>query len=329
MQTVDLRSDLESDKVMAYVEKAERSLLARVSKGSPPRKTLKQRNQRAGIFFVLPATIFIGLFFIVPLIMTGWMSLTNWPLLGDARFIGFANYTRAFTDATFWQSLLFTTKYTLVVTPIIIGIAFILALLVYQRVPGVGFFRTIYFMPVVIGIPVASLLWVWMFNDQVGVFDAILMALKFIKQPIIWLADPTTAILAIGVMIVWKTVGSSMLFFLIGINAISDEYYEAARVDGAGWLARTFYITLPLLRRTFALAVVLSVIGSYLAFDQFYIMTQGAPQNQTITVVYWIFNNSFVYYKLGYGAALSIILLGFLIIFTILQLYLLRDDAKS
>jgi multiple sugar transport system permease protein len=229
----------------------------------------------------------------------------------------------------FWQSLWFTTRYTLVVTPIIMVVAFGLALLVKQPVPGAGVFRTIFFTPVVIGLGVISLLFVWMFNDQNGIFDAILLQLHLIREPIIWLGDPTIAILAIGVMVVWKTVGSSMLFFMIGMNAIPDELYEAARVDGAGWWQRLFFLTLPLLRRTFALALVLSVIGSYLAFDQFFIMTQGGPQNQTITLVYWIFNQSFVYYKMGYGSALSIVLLGILLIFTAIQLYLLRDDTRA
>ncbi|MBA2681266.1 MAG: sugar ABC transporter permease, partial [Ktedonobacteraceae bacterium] len=200
--------------------------------------------------------------------------------------------------------------------------------LVKRRVPGVGFFRTAYFLPVVVGLSTSSILWLQMFNDQVGVFDAILQRLHLIRDPIIWLGNPTSAILSVGVMVVWKTVGATMLFFLIGMNAIPDDFYAAARTDGAGWWARLFYITFPLLRRTFALALVLSVIGSYLAFDQFFIMTQGGPQNQTITTVYWIYSTSFTYFKLGYGASLSIVLLTILVILSILQLYLLRDDTK-
>lgn len=271
----------------------------------------------------------VGVLFIVPLLMSFWISLNNWPLLGDHVFIGLKNYLDIARDTLFWQSLWFTTRYTLVVTPIIMILAFGLALLVKQQLPLAGFFRTVFFIPVVIGLSVASLLFVWMFNDQVGIFNALLLQFHLVKEPILFLADPTVAIIAVGTVVVWKTVGSSMLFIMIGMNAIPDELYEAAHVDGAGWWARLFYLTLPLLRRTFALALVLSVIGSYLAFDQFYIMTKGAPENQTITLVYWIFNTSFVYYKMGYGAALSIVLLAILIVFTIIQLYLLRDDTSA
>jgi multiple sugar transport system permease protein len=280
------------------------------------------------LLFVLPSVLFVGLFFIIPLLMTVWMSLTDWPLLGSPHFIGLGNYRTLTSDSTFWQSLGFTTKYTVVVTPAIFLVAFGLALLVRQKVPGVGLFRTAYFLPVVIGLGTASLLWVWMFNDQVGVFDGILQGLGLVKDPVEFLADPIGALIAIVVMITWKTAGFTMLLLVVGMQAIPDEFYEAATVDGAGRWARLRYITLPLLRRTFALALVISVIGSFLAFDQFYIMTHGGPQNQTITAVYWIYNNAFTYFKMGYGAALSIVLLIILIAISVVQLYLLRDTTQ-
>jgi multiple sugar transport system permease protein len=292
------------------------------------RSATARRRQRTGLLFVLPSVLFVGLFFIIPLLMTVWMSLTDWPLLGSPHFIGLGNYRTLTSDSTFWQSLGFTAKYTVVITPAIFLVAFGLALLVRQKVPGVGLFRTAYFLPVVIGLGTASLLWVWMFNDQVGVFDGILQGLGLVKDPVEFLADPLGALIAIVVMITWKTAGFTMLLLAVGMQAIPDEFYEAATVDGAGRWARLRYITLPLLRRTFALALVISVIGSFLAFDQFYIMTHGGPQNQTITAVYWIYNNAFTYFKMGYGAALSIVLLIILIAISVVQLYLLRDTTQ-
>jgi len=287
------------------------------------------RRQRAGLLFVLPSVAFVGLFFIVPLLITVFMSLHNWPLLGDRHFIGLGNYRTLISDTLFWNSLIFTIKYTVVITPIIVVVAFGLALLVRQHVPAVAIFRTAYFLPVVIGLSTASIMWVYMFNDQSGVFDGILQGLGLIKAPIEWLGDPNGALLSVIVMVVWKAVGSTMLFFVIGLQAIPDDLYEAAKIDGAGRWALTRFITLPLLRRIFALALVLSVIGSFLAFDQFYIITQGGPQNSTISIVYWIYNTSFTYFKLGYGAALSLVLLVILVAVSVVQLYLLRDDAHS
>jgi multiple sugar transport system permease protein len=290
--------------------------------------SLTHRRQSTGLFFVLPAGAFTVVFFILPLGMTIVMSLYNWPLLGAPSFTGLDNYVRLMSDHQFWNSLVFTTKYTLLITPVIFVLAFILALLVNLPLRFVGFFRTAYFLPFVIGLGTSSLLWVWMLNDRVGVFNGLLTSLGLIQQPIVWLGSPDLAMGAIIVSVVWKTVGFTMVLILTGMQAISEELYQAAMVDGAGYFARLRFITMPLLRRTFALALVLSVIGSYLGFDQFFIMTRGGPQNQTISVVYWIFNNSFTYFRMGYGAALSIVLLVILVILSAIQLYLLRDDTS-
>jgi multiple sugar transport system permease protein len=286
------------------------------------------RRQITGLFFVLPAVIFTVIFFIIPLVMTFWMSLHNWPLIGERSFSGLDNYIKLTADKQFWNSLWFTTKYTLLVTPAIFILAFILALLVNIPLRAIGIFRTAYFLPVVIGLGTSSLLWVWMLNDRVGVFNGILLSLDLIGKPIVWLGDADLAMTSIIVSIVWKTVGFTMILLLSGMQAIPEELYQAAMVDGAGYWLRLRFVTVPLLRRTFALALVLSVIGSYLAFDQFYIMTRGGPRNQTITAVYWIFKNSFTDFKMGYGSALSIVLLVVLVILSAIQLYLLRDDTE-
>ncbi len=291
------------------------------------RSTLNRRRNFAGFLFVLPAVLFTLAMFIFPLIMTMWMSLHDWPLLGSATFLGIQNYVDMARDGQFWSSLWFTTLYTLLVTPPIFILAFVLALLVNTALRGIGVFRTIYFIPVVIGLGTSSLLWVWLLNDRVGIINGLLLDLGLVERPIIWFVDRNLAMFAIIVSIVWKTVGFSMILLLAGMQAIPDELYQAAMVDGASYWQRLTHIMMPLLRSTFALALVLSVIGSYLAFDQFYIMTRGGPQNQTITAVYWIFNNSFTYYKMGYGAALSIVLLAILGILSIIQLRILRDDV--
>ena len=272
-----------------------------------------ERRQKTGIWYVLPAVLFTTAFFILPLFMTVWMSLHDWPLIGTRAFSGLQNYVTMANDAQFWRALWFTTLYTLLVTPPIFILAFILALLVNQSLHGISLFRTAYFLPVVIGLGTSSLLWVWLLNDRVGVFNGVLLWLGVIDKPIVWLGELRLALSSIVVSVVWKTVGFTMILLLTGMQAISDELYHAAMVDGAGYWARLRFITAPLLRRTFALALVLSVIGSYLAFDQFFIMTRGGPQNQTITVVYWIVNNSFTYFKMGYGAAPSLVKLAILL----------------
>ncbi len=291
------------------------------------RSSMARRRQVIGFLFVLPAALFMLVFFIFPLLMTVWMSLHDWPLLGTPEFTGLANYITMVQDRQFWSSVLFTTQYTVLVTIPIFLLAFVLALLVNLPLRGVGIFRTGYFIPVVIGLGTSSLLWVWLLNDRVGIFNTILVNLGLADKPIVWFAQKYTALLAIVISVVWKTVGFTMILLLSGMQAIPDEIYQAAMVDGATYWGRLVHITMPLLRRTFALALVLSVIGSYLAFDQFYIMTRGGPKNETITTVYWIFNNSFVYFKMGYGASLSLVLLVILTLLSAAQLRILRDDT--
>ncbi|MBV8814302.1 MAG: sugar ABC transporter permease [Verrucomicrobia bacterium] len=279
-----------------------------------------------GLLYILPSLLFVLIFFLIPLAMVVWMSLHDWPLLGQPAFSGLDNYASLLGDSTFWNSLWFTTKYTILVTPAIFICAFVLAHLINSKLRWVALFRTIYFLPVVIGIGTSSLLWVWLFNDQVGFFNFILAHLGVIKAPV--LTTPSTSLAGVIVMVVWKTVGFTMVLLLVGMQAIPTELYEAAKIDGATWWSTQFFITVPLLRRTIALALIISVVGSFLAFDQFFIMTGGGPNNSTITVVYWIYRASFTYFKLGYGSALSLLLMLILTAISVLQLLVLREPEK-
>ncbi|MEO6856547.1 MAG: sugar ABC transporter permease, partial [Rhodoferax sp.] len=255
-------------------------------------------RQRAGYWFILPCLAVTTVFFLVPLLMTVWMSLNQWPLLGQPSFAGLQNYLDLLQDKSFWSSLGFTATYTLVVTPAIFLFAFGLALLVHRKVRFVGVFRTAFFLPVVIGMTSASLLWTWMFNDQVGIFSAVLMDLGVIDEPVLWLGETSSALASIVVMVLWKAAGFTMVILLVGMQAIPQDLYEAAKLDGATWWGQIRYITVPLMRRTFALALTMSVIGSFLAFEQFFVMTRGGPFNSTITIVHWIYRASFTYFKL-------------------------------
>ena len=202
-------------------------------------------RQLAGYWFILPCLLVTLLFFIVPLIMTLWMSLNEWPLLGTSHFTGLKNYLDLLHDDSFWGSLWFTVKYTLYVTPSIFFVAFVLALLVHRSVRFVAIFRTAYFLPVVIGMTTASLLWTWLFNDQVGIFSAILMDLGWIEEPVQWLAETDSALASIVVMVLWKASGFTMVILLVGMQAIPQDLYEAARLDGASTWTKLRHITMP------------------------------------------------------------------------------------
>jgi len=273
---------------------------------------------------------FVILFFVIPVMMTAWMSLHAWPLMGAQRWIGFNNYIRMFNDTRFLSALRFTSLYTVVATIAIFVVAFPLALFVEKQRHFVGAYRTIIFLPVVVGLATASLLWVWLANVDSGFIAPLLKALGFVERSPNLLASFDSAFLTIIVMVVWKIAGFTMIILLTGLQAIPADIVEAARIDGAKRWQRFRYLTLPLMRRTIALALIISVTGSILAFDQFYIMTAGGPQNRMISVVYYIFNQSFVSFNLGYGASLSIVLLAILVAISIVQLWLLKvGDDKA
>lgn len=294
---------------------------------------MRQRSvglSRAGIGYllILPSLGLIGVFFLVPLGMTVWMSLHDWPLFGASTLVGLKNYAELLHDESFWNSLLFTTRYTLIVTPALFISSFALALLVRRPGRWSAFFRTAYFLPVVIGLSTASLLWVWLFNDQVGVFSALLMNLGLVDEPVQWFDTGTTSLLSVVWMVTWKMTGFNMVLMLVGMQAIPKDLYEAANIDGVSPWQQLRHITVPLMRQTFALALTISVIGSYLAFDQFYIMTHGGPNNSTVSIVYWIYRAAFTYTRVGYASAMSVVLLLILLLMSTLQLYLLRSDDR-
>ncbi|MGX5843815.1 carbohydrate ABC transporter permease [Mesorhizobium sp. ArgA1] len=282
------------------------------------------RRQWIGLLYVAPAVALVVVFFIIPLGMTAWMSLHNWPLMGEHSYIGLDNYWAILRDTRFWNALRFTGLYTVVVTIAIFSVAFPLALFIERPRRLTGFYRTSFFMPAVIGFASASLLWSWLLNVDSGLFSPAAYDLGLTGKKFNLLATFQPAFWSIIAMVVWKVAGFTMIILMTGLQSIPTDLQEAAMIDGAGPFARFRAITLPLMRRTLALALILSVAGSILAFDQFYIILRGGPRNQTLTAVYWIFNQSFVSFKLGYGAALSMILLAILVALSTFQLWLLR-----
>lgn len=276
-----------------------------------------------------PALLFVAVFVLIPLGQLVATSLSDRSLLGGGKFIGFANYWRIWNDSSFWRALEFTAKYTLVLTPILIGLGFALALLTVDNTPLKRLTRTIVFLPVVIGLSSSSLLWFWLLDEQVGLLNKLLVDLHLIAEPIVWFATADLAFWAVVISITWKVVGFGMVLFIAGIQSINPDILEAALMDGASYWGRVRLIILPLTRRVLLLTTLVSAIGSMLAFDQFYIMTSGGPRGQTFTAVYWIYQNSFISFKLGYGAALSIVLTVIILVFSTMQIALTARSAET
>jgi multiple sugar transport system permease protein len=295
------------------------------SRRRPTARRRGARRRLVGIAYLAPALIFVLAFTVYPLGQMFWMSFHNWSLLTPPRWVGLDNYRRAFADSQFWVSFLFTLKYTALITPVLIVGGYLLALLTSRNSPLRRITRTTVFIPVVIGLGVSSLLWYWLFSTDFGLVNQVLMDLGLTEKPVLWLGvDADRSNLAIIASVVWKVMGFGMILFVGAIQAVPDDVTEASLVDGASYWQRVTRVILPLTLRTVLLVTLLSVIGSLLAFDQFYIMTAGQPQNATATSVFYVYLNSFPYLKLGYGAALSMVLALTILAFTVVQLLLTR-----
>lgn len=295
-----------------------------------PRHTaVRRREALAGALYALPAAAVVVVLFVAPLLLAFWMSLNDWPLIGDPEFNAPENYTAIGENELFMDSILFTLKYTVAATVIFVVFALALALLVQNARPGVGFFRTAFLLPSAVGLAASSLLFYALYNNDFGPLDDILRSVGLLQGEANFLGTADNAFTSTLVMVTWRFAGFNMIILLTGLQAIPVEVYEAARTDGASWWQTLRQITLPLLRPTILLILVLSITGSLLAFEPFYVLTAGGPSNSTVTMVIAMFREAFTLFDLGSAAAIAMVLLVVLVAINGAQLYFFRDkDAR-
>jgi multiple sugar transport system permease protein len=277
-------------------------------------------------WLLLPATAGLIVFTFAPLAYAFWISLHDYQLLsGQLTWLGAGNYVRILADPVVAKSLVVSALYTAisVVAQVVVGLG--LALLVKDRVRWLGFFRTVYFLPVVASFVVMATIWKFLYAES-GLFNAVLVTFGLPAQPFLRSADQALA--SIAALGVWKFVGFNMLIFLGGVQAIPADLYESASLDGAGPRQRFVYITLPLLKRVMLFVVVMTSIESFKLFTPVYVMTSGGPQESTNAVVFQIFRTGFRYYELGYAAAMSFLLLALVLVLMWFQFRALRTDVE-
>jgi multiple sugar transport system permease protein len=290
---------------------------------------LAARRRWAGIAFVSPAFLLIITFVLFPLVFAVYISFTDWPLIGPYHLIGVSNYTQLPADPTFFHSIWFTVEYTAIVTPAIFVLGYALAMFVRKRRPGSTLFRTMFFIPFIVGLATESYIAVLDLQPHFGIVDVVLSKLGLASLNTAWLVSSGLALTATCVLVTWFGSGLTMLLLAGGMQGIPAEVYDAAAVDGVSWWQRERRITLPLLRPTIALSLIISVIGSFLAFNQFYILTQGGPGTSTQTVVMWIYQVAFVQLHLGKATAMAILLVLAVGLISFLQFVLLRDRTRT
>ena len=284
-----------------------------------------QREALAGYLFVLPDTIGLALFVGVPMLLALGISLFDVNGFGSFQFVALGNYARMVGDPLFWSALRVTLNYCLTLVPSLYITGLGLALLI-QRTSRVNtVLRAMFFAPQMVSLVVVALVWQLMSVDKVGVLPRVLSSIGV--GGVSLLGNPNLALLAVTLVSVWFLMGFYMLIFLGGLQDIPREYYEAARIDGAGRVTSFWYITLPMLQPTSFIVLVISTVAAVAgaqAFDLVYVMTKGGPANSTLLLITYIYQQAFLYSTFGYAAAMATLLVVLLMLITVVFFILTR-----
>lgn len=270
---------------------------------------------------IFPTILGILVLNIIPIFQTLYLSFFKNGAFGKGNiFIGFDNYKRLISDPQVWYAVRNTLGYTLIVVPITSIIAMILAVCLNEKIKGKQIYRTIYFIPMVAAPAAITMVWKWLYNNQFGLINYVLTRLGLSR--INWIDDPKVAMISIAIIGIWSAVGYSMVLLLAGLQEIPRDYYEASEIDGASPIKQFFSITLPLVSPTLFFVLVTSIITAMQVFDVIYMMidvTSPSYEN-TVSLVYLFYNNSFKYSDKGYGSAIVMLLLGIIMIITVIQM---------
>ncbi|MDQ3811606.1 MAG: sugar ABC transporter permease [Chloroflexota bacterium] len=278
----------------------------------------------AGYLFIAPAMVIFIVFTLLPVAVALYLSFTNYDVFTRREWIGAANYGEVFEDELFWRALWNTATYTVWTIPLSMSIGLGLALLLNQRLRGLGFYRTVYYVPVVTSMVAVAMIWIQLFDPLYGVISNALEVIGL--RGIDWLGDPALAMPSIIAVSVWKVIGWNMLIYLAGLQGIPEHLKEAAAIDGASAPQTFWNVTLPLLAPTTFFIFVTSLIGAFQVFDQVYVMTGGGPANATTTLVHQIYNAAFKSLAMGYASAMSFVLFGIILLFSVLSTRAIRGE---
>lgn len=277
--------------------------------------------------FLLPALAIYIVFFLFPVLSTVWYSFTDMKFSTEGiGFIGLANYVELFTGTSRFLTALGNNVYfTLVVTVLQSAFAFILALALDAPLRGKGFFKTYFFAPVVITSVAVSLIWSFMYDPNTGVINTLLQraGLGVLQQN--WLGNKDIAMFSIAMVQIWQWVGFEMVIFIAGLNTIPKEMYEVAKIEGANYLQTLRHVILPGVSTSAIMAVVLTTIGCFKVFDTVYIMTGGGPVYSTEVLAKMVYDYGFKFSRMGFASAISVVLLGIIMVIGFAQIWLLRD----
>jgi len=276
-----------------------------------------EKYNPVGYLFTLPYIIFFAVFTAFPLGFAIYLTLHNWNIVRPERpFVGLRNFERLVSDELFWRALLNTVVFLGVHIPLQIVVALLLAVVLNQQIIARGFFRVAYFLPYVTSGAIISLIWLRLYADD-GLLNMLLGSVGV--GPVGWLSDPRLAMPSIAIMATWKNVGYYLMIFLASLQSIPAQLYEEARINGASQWQRFRFITFPLLNPAFILVVILSTIGGFSLFVEPFVMTAGGPLDSTLSLVLYLYQQAFQFLRMGYAAAIGLVLAVLIFLVTVVQ----------
>jgi multiple sugar transport system permease protein len=291
-------------------------------------RLFRSNAQRKGdwfsaLLFLSPTLVIFSTFILFPVIFSFYLSFQKWNMFStETAFVGFDNYMRLLQNPDFWQVLKNTAIYTIGTVPLNMAMALAVAYVLNKKIAGKKFLRTAFFAPVIISPVAAAVIWRWIYDPNFGLMNYTMSLMGI--DAINWLNDPTAAMTALIIMGVWKTFGINMVLFSAGLSGIPEQYYEAAEIDGASRWSKFWHITIPLLTPTTFFILVMSMITSFQVFDIVYVLTQGGPLGSTKVLVFYVYEQAFQFFEMGYASAISYILFAILFVFTMIQIKYLK-----
>ena len=287
---------------------------------------IKQKNKKA-YWFIAPYLIYFVVFVAYPLIFSLILMFHRWDIVTPMEWVGIKNFARLVEDRLFFKSIGNTLIFLIIHIPLQIVVALGLALLLNSRIHLRGFFRAVYFLPVVVSGVVVTILWQQLYSFDYGVLNNLLVSIGAPRIP--WIVDPSVAMPSVAIMATWKNVGIYIVLFLVGLQGIPSEIYEAAGLDGASTLKQFFHVTVPMLNPTIIAIVVLSTIGGFSLFIEPYVMTGGGPMQSTLSAMLYIYNQAFYFGHMGYAAALGFVFALIILSVVLLQRKFIEADSIS
>lgn len=274
---------------------------------------LANKQEFAGVLFILPALIGTMVFIIIPIVCSFGLSFAKWDLLNPIQYIGLDNYRVVLTEPVFVKIIINTFVYAIATSVFGVIIPLILACIINSKIKGADFFKTAYFLPFVTPMIVIGIIWEWIFDPNIGCLNHLL------HLHINWLYATNFAMPALIIVSVWKLIGYNMILFLTGLSTINQELLEASKIDGANAYNTFKHVTIPLLSPTIFFVTIITAITSFQVFDLIYVMTQGGPLDSTNVLVYAIYKNAFEYFNVGKASALAYVLFAIIFVLTLVQ----------